>query len=116
VDLSPGFIGKLEDPDSGVGVPKRSTVVQIARKVGMRPDELLLASGYLPDAATPDSADTAAITALVGRLEPGQRRAVLAYARHVLATGVTLPESAPRAERPQPRSTSAIPASRREPK
>lgn len=92
VNLSPGFLGKLEDPDSGVGVPKRSTVVDLAAKLEMPADQLLLASGYLPDSEGPDAADAAALVALVGRLDPGQREAVLAYARHVLSSGVTIPQ------------------------
>lgn len=44
VDLSPGYIGKLEQ--GTVGVPKRQTVVAIAARLNIDPDVLLVKAGY----------------------------------------------------------------------
>ena len=44
IDLSPGYIGKLEQ--GVVGVPKRQTVLTMAEQLHIDPDVLLVKAGY----------------------------------------------------------------------
>ncbi len=47
IGLSPSYINKIEAGE--VGAPRRSTVIEIAEKLAMKPDGLLLKAGYVPD-------------------------------------------------------------------
>ena len=86
VGLSPSYIGKLESGE--VGMPKRSTVEEIASKVGMRSSNLLLRAGYAPDSDEEGGGDQEYLTMLLGTLTPDEQEAVRAYVQHVKDYGI----------------------------
>jgi transcriptional regulator with XRE-family HTH domain len=76
VELSPSYVNKLEHSD--VGVPRRETVEQIAHRLGVEVDGLLLKAGYLPDTRQ-RSEDDEYLLLQIQTLSPEQRAAVRAY-------------------------------------
>jgi transcriptional regulator with XRE-family HTH domain len=85
VELSPSYIGKLENAE--VAVPRRETVEQMARKLAMPADPLLLKAGYVPERSQ-RSEDDEYLLMLIGTLTSGQRGAVRAYIQHVRDEGI----------------------------
>lgn len=88
IGLSAGYIGKIENGE--VGVPKRSTIVDISRRMALKRSDaegLLLMAGYVPDAAAADE-DSEYVRLRIAQLSPGQREAVLAYIDHVKTMNV----------------------------
>ncbi len=80
IGLSASYIGKVENAE--VGVPKRSTVLEIAERLQMKPDPLLLKAGYVPDNPQRGE-DDEYLLLLLGQLDDPQRAAVRAYIEHV---------------------------------
>ena len=78
--LSASYIGKVENAE--VGLPKRSTVEQIAKKLAMKPDGLMLKAGYVPDSDGRDEEDEYLLM-LLGTLSESQRAAAKAYIQHL---------------------------------
>ena len=89
VGLSPAYLSKIELAQV---TPRRSTLEDVARKLGARPDELLIAAGYLP-ADTPASDVT---RLLIESLSPGQQDLIAALARVLRDYDVTPREPATR--------------------
>ena len=65
--FSPGYIGKLELAQ--VGVPRRSTIEQMADKLGIDPDILLTKAGYAPTHPY-DTSRTEFMAMKIDRLQP----------------------------------------------
>jgi transcriptional regulator with XRE-family HTH domain len=86
VGLSSSYIGKLEAGE--VGMPKRATVEEIASHIGMKPDNLLLKAGYVPDSATDGAGEEEYLSMLLATLSPEEREAVKAYVQHVKDYGI----------------------------
>ncbi len=78
--LSASYIGKLENAE--VGAPKRSTVSELAERLAMKPDGLLLKAGYVPESQARDE-DDEYLLMLLGTLTPEQKAAVKSYIQHV---------------------------------
>lgn len=78
--LSASYLGKLENAE--VGAPKRSTVIELAERLAMKPDGLLLKAGYVPDQQSRDE-DDEYLMMLLGTLSPQQKAAVKSYIQHV---------------------------------
>lgn len=83
--LSASYIGKVENGE--VGVPKRSTIEDLARRLAMKPDALLLKAGYVPDDPQRNE-DDEYLLMLLGQLNEGERAAVRAYIQHVKDQGI----------------------------
>ena len=86
IGISASYIGKVENGE--VGVPRRSTVIDIAKRLDLTPDPLLLKAGYIPDAPARSSEDEYLLM-LLGTLTPAQREAVKAYIEHVRDFDIT---------------------------
>lgn len=80
VGLSPSYLGKIENGE--VGAPRRSTVLEIATALSMKPDGLLLKAGYIPDNLERGE-DDEYLLMLIGTLTEDQKQAVKAYIQHV---------------------------------
>ena len=76
VGLSASYLNKLELSD--VGVPRRETVEQLAARLGIEADGLLLKAGYVPDSQQ-RSEDDEYLLLQIQTLSPTQRAAVRAY-------------------------------------
>lgn len=76
LDLSPGYLGRLELAQ--VGVPRRSTILTLAQHLAMDPDPFLTKGGYAPG-STPDDTEYAYVTMKFRRLPAEQRRIVLDF-------------------------------------
>ena len=63
-------------------MPKRSTVLEIAERLQMKPDPLLLKAGYVPHNPQRGE-DDEYLLLLLGQLDHPQRAAVRAYIEHV---------------------------------
>ena len=86
VGLSPSYIGKLESGE--VGMPKRSTVEEIASAIQMKPQALMLRAGYVPDEDEAGSGEQEYLSMLLGTLTTGEQEAVRAYVQHVKDYGI----------------------------
>lgn len=86
IHLSPSYIGKIENGE--VGAPRRSTVMDIAERLTMRPDALLLKAGYIPEGEE-RTGDDEYLLMLIGTLDANERGAVKAYIQHVKDYGIT---------------------------
>lgn len=80
VKLSPSYIGKIENGE--VGAPRRSTLLELAERLSMKPDGLLLKAGYIPDDQTRGQ-DDEYLLMLIGTLSPEQKAAARAYVQHI---------------------------------
>lgn len=80
IKLSPSYIGKIENGE--VGAPRRNTVLEIASRLSMKPDALLLKAGYIPDDQQRGE-DDEYLLMLIGTLSEQQKAAVRAYIQHV---------------------------------
>jgi transcriptional regulator with XRE-family HTH domain len=85
IGLSASYINKIEAGE--VGAPRRSTVIEIAEKLAMKPDGLLLKAGYVPDGLQ-RSGDEEYLLMLFSTLTEGQRAAVREYIKHVQTVGI----------------------------
>ena len=85
VKLSPSYIGKIENGE--VGAPRRSTLLELAERLSMKPDGLLLKAGYIPDDQTRGQ-DDEYLLMLLGTLNDRQRAAVRSYIQHVKDRGI----------------------------
>jgi transcriptional regulator with XRE-family HTH domain len=74
VDLSPGYIGKLELGQ--IGVPRRPTIEAMAEKLELDPDALLLKAGYLPENPSEED-EYEFISIKLSRIAPDVREVVL---------------------------------------
>ena len=73
IGLSHSYLGKLENGE--VGVPKRSTIYQLARNLDVPAAPLLQAAGYIPDTGTADP-DDAGLGILFRALAPRDKMLV----------------------------------------
>lgn len=89
VNLSASYIGKLENGE--VGTPRRETVDEMAGRLAMPADGLLLKAGYVPDQQRRGE-DDEYLLMLIGTLTPEQKEAVRAYTQHVKDYGVMVPK------------------------
>ena len=84
--LSASYLGKLEQ-GTEVGVPKRRTVIEMARALNIDEADFQLAAGYVPLGAGGRSADTS-FNLLVASLDDGQRAAVRSFIELVRREGI----------------------------
>jgi transcriptional regulator with XRE-family HTH domain len=85
IKLSPSYIGKLENAE--VATPRRSTVIDIAERLQMDPDPLLVKAGFVPPEQQ-RGGDDEYLLMLFRTLTPGQQAAVREYIKHVQTAGI----------------------------
>lgn len=87
VQLSPSYLNRLEL--SGDANPTRKTVLDIAQRLQMEPDALLLKAGFVPESPQRGEEDEYLLL-LIGTLTPSQKAAVREFIKLVKDTGIEI--------------------------